>query len=204
MKVVLSAVAAKELKEGLGDNPTVQPGRPGYRYTCNRDRRSFCGRNVFAGERSGAVGFKSCPPYAHPARKRDPSGLVTMNQIGKNPIKTGGGSEIRTCVYGPSPVRKVAALLWSSGCGRVSGLRLRRGLRADRHASKPKTGTGCWSGVDSNCRCHRKFPSSNRAQNRRAFLGNNSEYVPWRACSASVWPLPPSPSLAAYPLNWPR
>jgi hypothetical protein len=28
MKVVLSAVAAKELKEGLGDNPTVQPGRP--------------------------------------------------------------------------------------------------------------------------------------------------------------------------------
>jgi integrase len=40
------------------------------------DRRSFCRRNVFAGERSGAVGLKSCPPYAHPARNRHRSGLV--------------------------------------------------------------------------------------------------------------------------------
>src|SRR6266851_5805465 len=40
------------------------------------DRRSFYGRNVFAGERIGAVGLKSCPPYAHPARKRHRSGLV--------------------------------------------------------------------------------------------------------------------------------
>src|SRR5258706_9322084 len=32
------------------------------------DRRSFCGRNVFAGERRHAVGLKSCPPSAHPAR----------------------------------------------------------------------------------------------------------------------------------------
>ena len=40
------------------------------------DRRSFCRRNVFAGERGGAVGLKSCPPYAHPARNRHRSGLV--------------------------------------------------------------------------------------------------------------------------------
>src|SRR5580704_2304307 len=31
---------------------------------------------------------------------------------------------------------------------------------------------------DSNCRCHRKFPTWNRAQNWRAFRRDNSEYVP--------------------------
>jgi hypothetical protein len=40
------------------------------------DRRSFYRRNVFAGELRDAVGLKSCPPYAHPARNGHRSGLV--------------------------------------------------------------------------------------------------------------------------------
>jgi integrase len=40
------------------------------------NRRSFYGRNVFAGERIGAVGLKSCPPSAHPVRNRHRSGLL--------------------------------------------------------------------------------------------------------------------------------
>src|SRR5258708_5414212 len=40
------------------------------------DRRSFCRRNVFVGERSSPGGLKSCPPCAHPARNRHRSGVV--------------------------------------------------------------------------------------------------------------------------------
>jgi hypothetical protein len=51
----------------------------------------------------------------------------------------GGASWIRTLVYGPSPVRKVAALLWSSGCGRVSGLLKERRIALRGHDGNPRT-----------------------------------------------------------------